>query len=72
MNKSKKDETLKKYKLSEDFANTSVNQLNLGLIQEEYSGMFEKDLRKILNDKPLTFKMKSCSDGILYDVVMGE
>jgi len=23
------------------------------------------------NDKPLTFKIKSCSNGILYDVVMG-
>jgi len=24
------------------------------------------------NDKPLTFKIKSCRNGILYDVVMGE
>lgn len=35
---------------------TPVNQLNLGLIQDEYSGMFEKDLREILNNSPLTFE----------------
>lgn len=35
---------------------TPVNQLNLGLIQEEYSGMFEKDLKEILHDSPLTFE----------------
>lgn len=56
MNNSKKKEVLKKYKLSEDVANTTVNHLNLGLIQEEYSGMFETNLRKILNNEPLTFE----------------
>lgn len=46
----------KKVHLSGGSASMPVDNLNLGLIQETYSGAFENDLKKILKNKPLTFE----------------
>lgn len=46
----------KNVRLSRNEANVSVDHLNLGLIQETYSGAFENDLKRILKNKPLTFE----------------
>lgn len=46
----------KNIRLSKGITNMPVDHLNLGLIQETYSGAFENDLKKILKDKPLTFE----------------
>lgn len=46
----------KNVRLSKDISSECVDHLNLGLIQETYSGAFETDLKKILKDKPLTFE----------------
>jgi len=46
----------KDVRLSGDISSSSVDNLNLGLIQETYSGSFENDLKRILKDKPLTFE----------------
>ncbi|MBP5427249.1 MAG: hypothetical protein J6Y29_05105 [Clostridiales bacterium] len=42
--------------LSRKAKNTSIDHLNLGLIQETYSGALETHLKEILKDRPLTFE----------------